>query len=248
MAGRLNGKIAIVTGAGSGMGRAIAEAFVGEGAQVVCADVSGQQDEVAARLGATAIRADVSQSADVQALIATTEQRFGRVDVLVNNAGLGGPIGPLHEMEDDDFDRLVAVNLRGVYLGMKYGVRAMLRTGGGAIVNIASAGGLVGHPGLAGYTATKGGVVQLTRSGALDYAQQNIRINAVCPGLIWTAMVPGSDGSRTPPEGTPPPPGMPMGRWGLDTEIAAATVFLASDEVGFMSGVAMPVDGAFSAG
>ena len=131
---------------------------------------------------------------------------------------------------------------------MKYGIAAMLHTGGGTVVNMASAGGLAGAPGLSGYCTSKGGVVMLTKTAALEYAQQNVRVNAICPGLIWTPMVPGQDGSRVPPEGTPPPPGMPMGRWGLDTEIAATAVFLASDEAGYLTGVALPVDGAFSAG
>jgi NAD(P)-dependent dehydrogenase (short-subunit alcohol dehydrogenase family) len=250
MAVRLKGKNAVVTGAGSGMGRAIAEAFAREGAMVLCADVTGRQEETAAAIGEQAVplQVDVAVSADVQRMIATVEDRFGRLDILVNNAGIGGLMGNLHEQDEDYFDRIIAVNLRGVFLGMKYGIAAMLKTGGGAIVNTASAAGLVGTPGLSSYAASKGGVVQLTRTAAVEYAQQNIRVNAICPGLIWTPMVPGSDGSRVPPPGTPPPPLMPMGRWGLDTEIAATAVFLASDEAGYLSGVALPVDGAFTAG
>lgn len=250
MAGRLAGKNAIVTGAGSGMGRAISEAFAAEGARVLCADISGQQEDVARSIGgeAIALPVDVTRSADVQRMIATAVDKFGRLDILVNNAGIGGGVKALHEIEDDQFDRIIAVNLRGVFLGMKYGIAAMLETGGGAIVNTASAAGLVGTPELAGYSASKGGVVQLTKSAAVEYASRNIRANAICPGLIWTPMVPGQDGSRVPPPGTPPPPLMPMGRWGLDTEIAQSAVFLASDEAGYLTGAALPVDGAFSAG
>lgn len=250
MPGRLEGKIAVVTGAGSGMGRAIAEAFASQGAKVLCADITGKQEDVARSIGgqASALQVDVSQSADVQRMIAEAVERFGRIDILVNNAGIGGAMGLLHEQDEDNFDRIIAINLKGVFLGMKYGIAAMLDTGGGTIVNMASAGGLAGAPGLSGYCASKGGVVMLTKTAALEYAQQNIRVNAICPGLIWTPMVPGQDGSRVPPQGTPPPPGMPMGRWGLDTEIAATAVFLASDEAGYLTGVALPVDGAFTAG
>jgi NAD(P)-dependent dehydrogenase (short-subunit alcohol dehydrogenase family) len=250
MAIRLKGKNAIVTGAGSGMGRAIAEAFAREGAMVLCADISGQQEETVAAIGeqALALHVDVTASEDIRRMIATAEARFGRLDILVNNAGIGGGMGPFHEQDDDAFDRVIAVNLRGVFLGMKYGIVSMLKTGGGTIVNTASAAGLVGTPGLSSYGASKGGVVQLTKTAALEYAQQNIRVNAICPGLVWTAMVPGSDGSRVPPAGTPPPQGMPMGRWGLDTEIAATAVFLASDEAGYLTGAALPVDGGFTAG
>jgi NAD(P)-dependent dehydrogenase (short-subunit alcohol dehydrogenase family) len=250
MAERLRGKNAVVTGAGSGMGRAIAEAFAREGARVLCVDVSGQQDETAAAIGnrAIALQADVTVSADVQRMIATAEKDFGGLDVLVNNAGISGAMAPLHEQDEELFDCVIAVNLKGVFLAMKYGIASMLRSGGGTIVNMASAGGLVGAVGLSGYCASKGGVVQLTRSAALEYAQKGIRVNAICPGLIWTPMVPGNDGSRIPPPGTAPPPSMPMGRWGLDTEIAATAVFLASDEAGYLSGAALPVDGAFTAG
>jgi NAD(P)-dependent dehydrogenase (short-subunit alcohol dehydrogenase family) len=250
MAERLRGKNAVVTGAGSGMGRAIAEAFACEGARVLCADASGQQDETAAVIGdhAIALQADVTLSSDVQQMIATAERIFGGLDILVNNAGISGDMAPLHEQDEDLFDRVIAVNLRGVFLGMKYGIASMLRSGGGTIVNTASAAGLVGAVGLSGYSASKGGVVQLTKTAALEYAQKGIRVNAICPGLIWTPMVPGNEGSRIPPPGTAPPLSMPMGRWGLDTEIAATAVFLASDEAGFLSGAALPVDGAFTAG
>jgi NAD(P)-dependent dehydrogenase (short-subunit alcohol dehydrogenase family) len=197
---------------------------------------------------AIGLQADVTLSADIERVISTAEKRFGQLDVLVNNAGISGAMAPLHEQDEDLFDRVIAVNLKGVFLGMKYGIASMLRSGGGTIVNMASAAGLVGAVGLSSYSASKGGVVQLTRSAALEYAQKGIRVNAICPGLIWTAMVPGNDGSRVPPPGTPPPPWMPMGRWGLDTEIAATAVFLASDEAGYLSGAALPVDGAFTAG
>jgi len=247
MAGRLAGKIALVTGAGSGMGRAIAESFAREGAQVVCVDISGAEDAVAASLGEAglAVRADVTSSADVQRMIATAEERFGRLDILCNNAGISGPFQPLHEQDEAVFDHLIAVNLKGVYLGMRYGIMAMLRSGGGAIVNTASAAGLVGWRGAAIYSAAKGGVVQMTKAAAVDYALQGIRINAICPGTIWTGMVPDFAGSRVPPPGTQALPNIPMDRWGLDTEIAAAALFLASDEASYVTGTALPVDGGY---
>ncbi len=251
MAGRIAGKIAAVTGAGSGMGRAIAELFVAEGATVICADISGNQDAVAASLGDAAIplRADVTSSSDVQRMIATAEDRFGRLDILCNNAGYGGPTDlPFHEQDEELFNRLIDVNLKGVYYGMRHAIGLMLKTGGGSIVNIASAAGLVGWKDIACYSATKGGVVQLTKSVALDYADKGIRVNAVCPGTVWTGMVPWSNGTREPPANANALPGIPMNRWGLDREIAAAALFLASDEASYVTGAALPVDGGYVAG
>lgn len=250
MAGRLKGKVAVVTGAGSGMGRAMAELFAAEGAMVVCADISGNQNKVAASIGdsVVALHADVSRSDDVRSMIATAEERFGRLDVLCNNAGYDGVHAPLHELDEDNFEKTVAVNLKGVFLGMKYGIISMLKRGGGAIVNTSSATGIIGYKGLSVYSATKAGVIQMTKTSALEYAEQRIRINAVCPGTIWTGMVPSSEGSRVPPPGTPGLPGVPMNRWGLDVDIAAAALFLASDEAAYITGTAIPVDGGMVAG
>jgi NAD(P)-dependent dehydrogenase (short-subunit alcohol dehydrogenase family) len=233
------------------MGRAIAEMFVAEGASVVCGDISGGERDVAAALGdaAIAVHADVTSARDVERLIATAEDRFGRLDIVCNNAGYGGPIDlPFHEQDEELFDRLIGVNLKGVYYGMRYGIASMLKTGGGSIVNIASASGLVGWKYLGCYAATKAGAVQMTKSAALDYADRGIRINAVCPGTVWTGMVPWSGGSRVPPIDEPALPNIPMNRWGLDTEIAAAAVFLASDEAGYITGTALPVDGGYVSG
>lgn len=251
MADRLAGKIAIITGAGSGMGRAMAEMFASEGARVVCADISGRQETVAASIGdaAIALQVDVTNSGDVQRMVSAAEDRFGRLDILVNNAGYGGPIDlPFHEQDEDLFDRLIDVNLRGVYYGMRYGILSMLKAGGGAVVNISSASGLVGWKALSCYSASKAAVVQLTKSAALDYAEQNIRINTVCPGMTWTGMVPWSEGSRAPPAEADTLPIVPMNRWGRDREIAAAALFLASDEASYVTGAAVPVDGGYVAG
>jgi NAD(P)-dependent dehydrogenase (short-subunit alcohol dehydrogenase family) len=244
---RLRDKVAIITGAGSGMGRAMAEMFVAEGAKVVCADRSGKQEDVAASLKdkALAVHADVAVSADIQRMIAIAEQKFGKLDILCNNAGFGGPIMPLAEQTEESWDNIHAVNIKGVFLGMKYGIMSMLRTGGGAIVNTASAVGLAGWKGHGVYGAAKAGVIQMTKIAALDYAEQNIRANCVCPGVTWTGLVPQSATMPVPPKGAPVPPGTPMNRWGLASEIAAAALFLASEEASNITGAALPVDGGY---
>jgi NAD(P)-dependent dehydrogenase (short-subunit alcohol dehydrogenase family) len=247
---RLQGKIAVITGAGSGMGKAMAQLFAAEGARLVLADISGQQDEVAAGLGDAAIgvHADVAEEAQVRHMIATAETAYGRIDILCNNAGFGGGMAPLHEQSTEAWDRVHGVNLRGVFFGMKHGVLSMMRTGGGAIVNTTSASGVVGWKHHSVYGAAKAGVNQMTRTAALDYAGHNIRVNAVAPGTIWTGLVPASQKFPTPPPDAPVLAGIPMNRWGLASEIAAAALFLASDDASYITGAVLPVDGGYCIG
>ena len=250
MTGRLQGKVAVITGAGSGMGRAMAELFFAEGARLVLADISGKQLEVARSLGdgAVGVHCDVSDETDVKAMIAAAEENFGRLDVLCNNAGFGGPMAPLHTQAAETWDKVHATNCRGVFLGMKYGITSMLRTGGGAIVNTTSASGVVGwkHHGV--YGAAKAGVNQLTRAAALDYSDRNIRINAVAPGTMWTGLVKASQTYDEPPADFPTLAGVPMGRWGMAKDIAQAALYLASDEAAYVTGVILPVDGGYCIG
>jgi NAD(P)-dependent dehydrogenase (short-subunit alcohol dehydrogenase family) len=248
---RLAGKVAVITGAGSGIGAAAADLFAREGARVVCADLSGHEREVADAIGdgAVAVKADVSKADDVARMIDTAEREFGRLDVLFNNAGFGGGTRALlADVDEATFDAQIAVHLKGVFLGMKYGIPAMLRSGGGSIVNTASAAGLVGMKEIAVYSAAKGGVVQLTKAAALDYAEANIRVNAICPGMTWTGLAGGGAGAlreSEAPSGAHLP--QPMRRWGLPSELAAAALFLASDESSFITGAAIPVDGGYVA-
>ncbi len=237
--------MAIVTGAASGIGRAAAELFAAEGARVLCADIN-DASPVVDHIGssAAATRVDVSIAADVSRMVDEALDAFGRLDILFNNAGFGGPRVTLPELDEDVFDRVIAVNLKSVYLGIKYGIPAMLRSGGGSVINTASAAGLVGFKNHAAYASAKGGVVQMTKSVALDYAAHGVRVNAICPGMTWTGLAHAAYGSSPPADSKPP---QPMNRWGLPSELAAAALFLASDESSFITGAAIPVDGGYVA-
>ncbi|ABW12582.1 short-chain dehydrogenase/reductase SDR [Parafrankia sp. EAN1pec] len=243
--GRLEDKVTIVTGAGSGIGKAAALLFAQEGAKVVCADMNGSEKDTAAEIGpnAVAVQVDVAVGAQVENMVDTAVREFGKLDVLYNNAGISGSFGPIHELDEETLDRLLAVNIKGVFFGIKYAVPVMLANGGGSIINTASNAGMVGWKHKAGYSAAKGGVVLLTKSAALDYAKSGIRVNAVCPGMTWTGLAAAQ--APAPPEDLKVP--NPMARFAKPSELAAAALFLASDESSFVTGVAMPVDGGYVA-
>ena len=252
MAGELEGKVALVTGAGAGIGRASALAFAAAGARVMVSDVvvDGGEETVgqiqAAGGEATFVRADVSQRTDVEALVRQTVETYGRLDCAHNNAGIEGELAATADCAEANWDRTIAINLKGVWLCMRSEIPQMLQQGGGAIVNTSSVAGLVGFPNLPAYVASKHGVAGLTRTAALEYAEQGIRVNAVCPGVIHTAMIDRIVGGDAEAEAQFTAL-EPVGRIGSPAEVAQAVVWLCSDAASFVTGVAMPVDGGFVA-
>jgi NAD(P)-dependent dehydrogenase (short-subunit alcohol dehydrogenase family) len=238
--GQLTGKVAIVTGARSGIGRAIAERFVTEGAQVVGLDIADSPglDAGPDEAGVHHLRCDVSDEPSVQAAVSAVADRFGRIDVLVNSAGIAGG-GPMTELDVERFDRIMAVNVRGTFLTMKHVIPHQLEAGGGSIINLASIASFVASGTSAAYTTSKGAVMALTRSTAVEFAKQGIRANAICPGTVDSAINAGFD----PEVRRAYEEKHPVGRFGRPEEIAAMAVFLASDECTFATGAAFVVDG-----
>jgi NAD(P)-dependent dehydrogenase (short-subunit alcohol dehydrogenase family) len=246
--GSYAGKVAFVTGAGSGIGRATALAFAREGASVVVSDISERGNQETVRMieeldeRALAVRCDVTRTGDVKAALDRTVETFGRLDVAFNNAGVEQEEAATAQLAEEVWDRVIDIDLRGVFVCMKHEIPLMLEQGGGAIVNTSSGAGVKGFPMGAAYVAAKHGVIGLTRSAALDYAQANIRINAVCPGIIETQMMDRVTGDT--PEGRQQVISQePIGRMGKPEEIAEAVLWLCSEAASFVVGHAMVVDG-----
>ena len=252
MARRLEDRVALVTGGSAGIGRASALAFAREGAKVVVSDIDVAGGEETVKMigkaggGAIFVKADVSNAIEVEALINKAIETYGRLDYAHNNAGIPGIVAPTTECTEENWDRVININLKGVWLCMKYEIPQMLKQGGGAIVNTASVLGLVGEEDMPAYVASKHGVVGLTKAAALEYATAGIRVNAVCPGVIRTpgaerliAEDPQWEGLRLAEH--------PIGRLGTPLEVAEAAVWLCSDAASFVTGLVMAVDGGYTA-
>jgi NAD(P)-dependent dehydrogenase (short-subunit alcohol dehydrogenase family) len=252
MSGEFEGRVALVTGAAHGIGRAACAMFAERGARVVAADVdeaAGEETVTRVREAggeATFVRTDVSQPAEVERMVDVAVRTYGRLDFAHNNAGIVGSGLPIPEYPIADWDRGIGVMLSGVFLGMKYEIPRMLEHGdGGAIVNTASGAGLIGFPGMCAYVAAKHGVIGLTKTAALEYATQGIRVNAVCPGTARTKMVDdwlgGDPANEAQVEAL-----HPIGRIAAPEEIAALVIWLCSDAASFMLGAAVPIDGGYT--
>ena len=240
--GELEGKVAVITGAGSGMARACSQVFVRERAKVLAADISGGQEETAKSLGEACVpfKVDVTDESSVESMFAAAMEAFGKVDVVLNVAGVGSG-GPLADITLEEYDRVMNVNLKGVMLGTKHAIRTMLPTGGGVILNWSSIGGMNGSrlP-TSIYSAAKHGVIGFTKQAAIEYGEQGIRANAICPGFIETEMSGGKGAAER-------FPGLVQGsclkRGGQPEEVAELASFLASDRAGYITGAVIPIDG-----
>lgn len=250
MNGLLAGKVGLVTGAGSGIGQMTALAFAREGARVVVAEVDAKNGHATVRQieeqggQAVFIKCDVSKAADVDVMVAQTVETFGRLDCAFNNAGISHGKAKIHELAETDWDRVLDINLKGVWLCMKYELQQMISRGKGAIVNASSINGLGGWLDLSAYVASKHGVIGLTRSAALEYAEAGIRINAVCPGPVLTPL---SHYQGDDPEIIKKMYPMPMGRRGTMEEVAEAVIWLCSDKSSYITGHPLVLDGGFMA-
>jgi NAD(P)-dependent dehydrogenase (short-subunit alcohol dehydrogenase family) len=243
--GKLQNKVAIITGGASGIGAATAKLFVSEGAKVVLVDLNEEKGKAfeaelkALNAEALFVKANITSEEDVANIFKQTIEAFGKVDVVFNNAGIGR-VQPSHDLEYSEWRNTVNVDLDGVFLVAREAIREMLKAGGGTIVNTASMYGWVGSPGSAAYNAAKGGVINLTRSLALEYAEQNIRVNSLCPGFIDTPIIP-EESKQVLASMTP------MKRLGQAEEMAKAVLFMASDDSSFMTGNSLIVDGGYTA-
>lgn len=249
MTDRLAEKIAIVTGAGSGIGRAVAELFHAQGAKVVAADISGEEKATCDALGAGAlpVTTDMSKRADVEALVARAVEEFGRLDALVNCAGIEGAPSLLGDYPDEQLDRVLDVNLKGVFYAMRAALPELRRSGRGAIVNFASTQALFAVPAASGYAASKGGVVSMSRVAALEYASSGVRVNVICPGLIDTPMMNRFREASPPGALDQVVAATPLARLGRPEEMAQCAVFLASDESSYVTGHVLTADGGYTA-